>query len=464
MQALTWQDDTTATAQSSNRALLRQVDDWIVAGQRESLLAATEHWPATDTLAVLTRLRPARARLMFDWLPDGLGLKVMAELDPDLRSVLFDEASLQTFTNIIAMMDVDEAADTLLELPRSFAAQLVTAHPKAEEISAVLQARNDSAATVMRLGVLMAPANWTVQKLTKDIRARSQELSKIDMMFVVDAERRPLGFLRFREVLSAADDVLLKEILHPELLLVSADWDREDVLSMARAKNIHSIGVVDGTGKLVGGISARELGEILRDESEEDMLRMGSVSPATTQFDTPLTILRRRLPWLMGGLLGAGFAAGVIGSFEEALAQAAVLASFIPVVMATAGNAGIQASTVSVQSITTGINWRGDFSGRILRELFGAMLNGLCIGAITAIMVMLVSLIVDLHQPVFLALTALIALTCVTTIAGTVGSIIPFVLKSLKLDPAVATGIFITTTNDVFGVLIFFVVASALYL
>jgi len=464
MPSLIWHNDHTEGGKLANRKLLKQLDFWLTTGDKVALLKALKNWPTADTLAALTRLRPARARVMFDWIPDALGLKVMAELDPNLRAVLFSETSLTTFFNIIAMMDVDEAVDTLLELPRSFAAKLVAAHPKADDIAAVLQARDDSAATVMRLGVLMAPADWTVAQLTIDIRARSQNISKIDMMFVVDANRKPLGFLRFREVLAATDEVILRDILHPELLLVSADWDREDVLSMARAKSLHAIGVIDSTGKLVGGISPRELGEIVREEAEEDMLRMGSVSTATTQFDSPLTILRRRLPWLLGGLGGAGFAAGVIGSFEDALAQAAVLAGFIPVVMATAGNAGIQASTVSVQSLTSGVNWRGDFGGRILRELFGAMLNGLSIGCITALMVLLVSLFIPLHAPVYLAVTALCALTLVTTIAGTIGAIIPFILKSLRLDPAVATGIFITTTNDVFGVLIFFLVASALYL
>lgn len=464
MPSLTWLDDSTEDSKQANRKILKQLDHWIAANQKAALLDALADWPTADTLAALTRLRPARARVMFDWIPDALSLKVMAELDPDLRAVLFSETSLTTFSNIIAMMDVDEAVDTLLELPRSFAAQLVSAHSETDQISAVLQARDDSAATVMRLGVLMAPADWTVAQLTQDIRSRSRNLAKIDMMFVVDTNRKPLGFLRFREVLAATDDVILLDILHPELLLVSADWDREDVLSMSRAKNLHAIGVIDGTGKLVGGISPRELAEIVREEAEEDMLRMGSVSPATTQFDSPLTILRRRLPWLLGGLGGAGFAAGVIGSFEDALAQAAVLASFIPVVMATAGNAGIQASTVSVQSLTSGVNWRGDFAGRILRELLGAMFNGLAIGSITAILVLLVSYIIPLHAPLYLALTALCALTLVTTIAGTIGAVIPFVLKTLRLDPAVATGIFITTTNDVFGVLIFFLVASALYL
>lgn len=464
MGTLVWRDERIEVGREANKATLRKIDEMVAAGDRDGVLAATGDWPPADALACLLQLRPARARLVFDWLPDNLGLKVLAELDSDLHAVLYSPESAATFTNIIGMMDVDEAVDTLLELPRAFAAQVVEGLPDAERIGAVLQARDDSAATVMRLGVLMAPVRWTVGQLTEDIRARSAQIGKIDMMFVVDEGRKPLGFLRFREVLQARDDVALADILHPELELVSADTDREDVLQMARAKGLHAIGVVDALGKLVGGISPRELGDILRDEVEEDMLVMGSVSPATTQFDGPFTILKRRLPWLVGGLCGASFAAVVIGSYEEALAQAAVLASFIPVVMATAGNAGIQASTVSVQTLTTGTNWRGDFGARMMREFLGAAFNGVCVGLITALVVMLASLVLPIAAPHMLALTALLALTLVTTIAGTMGALIPFVLRSLGLDPAVATGIFITTTNDVFGVLIFFVVASALYL
>ncbi|SFK85422.1 magnesium transporter [Shimia haliotis] len=459
-----WQDEREEAGRVANKATLRRIDELVMAGDRAAVLAATADWAPADTLACLLQLRPARARLVFDWLPDSLGLKVLSELDSDLHAVLYSPQSEATFSNIIGMMDVDEAVDTLLELPRAFAAKVFAGLPDAERIATVLQARDDSAATVMRLGVLMAPVNWTVGQLTQDIRARSQEIGKIDMMFVVDEARKPLGFLRFRDVLQAPDDVSLSEMVNADLEIVSADTDREDVLKLAREKGVHAIGVVDALGKLVGGISPRELGDILRDEVEEDMLVMGSVSPATTQFDGPLTILKRRLPWLVGGLCGASFAAVVIGSYEEALAQAAVLASFIPVVMATAGNAGIQASTVSVQTLTSGTNWRGDFGARMMRECLGAVANGLSIGAITAILVMILSLALPLSEPHMLALTAFLALTLVTTIAGTLGALIPFLLRALGLDPAVATGIFITTTNDVFGVLIFFLVASALYL
>ncbi|TCL08418.1 magnesium transporter [Shimia isoporae] len=464
MGTLTWQDERTEGGREANKTTLRKISDMIAAGDREGVLAATGDWHPADALACLLRLRPAKARLAFDWLPDVLGLKVLAELDNDLYTVLYSPESERTFANIIEMMDVDEAVDTLQELPRDFASNVIATRPDADRIAEVLRARDDSAASVMRLGVLMAPEHWTVGQLTEDIRLRTEEIGKIDMMFVVDEARRPVGFLRFREVLQARADVALTSIVHPELVVVDGETDREDVLKLARSKGLNALGVVDASGKLVGGISARELQEIVQEEAEEDMLRMGSVSPATTQFDGPFTILKRRLPWLLGGLCGASFAAAVIGSYEEALAQAAVLASFIPVVMATAGNAGIQASTVSVQTLTTGANWRGDFGTRMLREFFGALFNGLSIGAITALVVLVVSLVLPIAAPQMLALSAFLALTLVTTIAGTMGAMIPFLLRSLGLDPAVATGIFITTTNDVFGVLIFFVVASALYL
>ncbi|MGR3714184.1 MAG: magnesium transporter MgtE N-terminal domain-containing protein [Shimia sp.] len=310
MGTMSWLQDQDDAAREANKATVRRMDEMIASGQRDAVIAATSDWPPADALACLLQLRPSRARRLFDWLPDNLGLKVLAELDTDLYAVLYSRESERTFSNIIGMMDVDEAVDTFLELPRDFAARLVATRPDADRIGAVLQSRDDSAATVMRLGVLMAPVEWTVGQLSEDIRARSAEIAKIDMMFVVDPDRKPLGYLRFREVLAGQEDLPLTEILHPELEIVSADTDREEVLQLARRKGSHAIGVVDGLGKLVGGISPRELGDILRDEVEEDMLVMGSVSPATTQFDGPLTILKRRLPWLMGGAVWREFRRG----------------------------------------------------------------------------------------------------------------------------------------------------------
>ena len=170
------------------------------------------------------------------------------------------------------------------------------------------------------------------------------------------------------------------------------------------------------------------------------------------------------MPWLLIGLVGSSIAALVIGGYEDALTEAAILASFIPVIMATAGNVGIQASTVSIQAITSGATWSGDFAARVGRELLGALMNGTIVGTAMALLVLLISTLTPIDRPEMLALTALLSLAGVTVFAGTFGSTIPFILKAAKQDPAVATGIFITTTNDVVGVILYFAVAALFYL
>ena len=181
-------------------------------------------------------------------------------------------------------------------------------------------------------------------------------------------------------------------------------------------------------------------------------------------MDGPLKIVPRRLPWLTAGLIGSSIAALVVGAYEEALAQAAILASLIPIVMSLAGNAGIQASTITVQALASNALWVGDIWGRVVRELLGALLNGTIVGLIISAGIMLLSNFVAIDRPALLGLTALLSLIVVTVQASVVGSLVPLALKRLRLDPAVATGVFITTSNDVVGVLIFFIIATSIYI
>ena len=188
------------------------------------------------------------------------------------------------------------------------------------------------------------------------------------------------------------------------------------------------------------------------------------VAPGANANESLAKLVRGRLPWLVGGLLGASLAAGVVGSFEEELERAAILASFIPVVMAMAGNAGIQASTVTVQGLASGNLWIGDIGHRVVKELAGSLVNGLVVAVLLGVLIFVAAQIVDIRAPGRLALAAGLSLAAVTVMAATLGSTIPLVLHHFKIDPAVATGVFITTSNDIFGVLIYFLMATAIYL
>ncbi|MEM6423207.1 MAG: magnesium transporter, partial [Pseudomonadota bacterium] len=254
------------------------------------------------------------------------------------------------------------------------------------------------------------------------------------------------------------------EVTRHDVVSANANLDREAVLRLAEERGLRVIAVTDDDGRLVGRISAAELTEISRAEAAEDLLKLGGVSPASTTRDGPVKIVRRRVPWLLAGLAGASVAAGVIGSFEDQLARAAVLASFIPVIMATAGNAGIQASTVTLQGLTAGEDAFEELVPRLGREFLGALMNGAMIGLAMAALVIAASVVFSIDRPGLLAATVAVSLLLVTALASTVGAAIPAILDRLGLDPATATGIFITTANDVFGVLAFFYVASLLYL
>ncbi len=349
-------------------------------------------------------------------------------------------------------------------LPDDMARDLIRGHPQADRLRQAQAANRDSAAAHMRHGVMIVPVAWTVAQVIADLRTRHSDIPQLDMIFSVDGDQRLVGYVRPRDLLLSPGETPLAPLLRDDALVVDGRADQEDVLHLAEARGARILAVTDDQGRVLGGIAPPELAEILREESEEDLLKLGGVSPASSQFDAPVQIVRRRLPWLLGGLIGASVAAMGIVSYEDALAESAILASFIPVVLATAGNAGIQASTVSVQVLTSGHNWQGDLPGRVLRELGGAALNGVLVGLVVACLALLGSLVINIRAPGLLALTATIALTLVTTIAAGMGTLVPFALRALRLDPAAATGIFITTTNDVFGVLTFFTVASVIYL
>jgi magnesium transporter len=222
--------------------------------------------------------------------------------------------------------------------------------------------------------------------------------------------------------------------------------------------------VVDADERVIGRITLDELRDVVRREAEEDIKLMSGVAPDARPDESIGRLVKGRLPWLVGGLIGASIAAVVVGAFEEQLAKAAILATFIPIVMAMAGNAGIQASTVTVQGLALGNLWIGDIWRRIGKELLGSLINGVLVALLLGALILLAAQIFEIVDPLRLAFAAGLSLATMIVMAATLGATIPMALNHFKVDPAMATGVFITTSNDIFGVLIFFVIATLVYL
>ncbi|WP_116130811.1 magnesium transporter [Tropicimonas sp. IMCC34043] len=459
-----WDATEGENADAANAAATKAISAMIKAGERRRVLTVLDRWQPTDILALFMRLRSKHARRLLEWLPDEAGIGILSELDPRLRALLVEEKTKAKFRKLIGNLDQDRALALLEGLPHDYALDIVTGDPNEAALREALETDDDMAAAHMLRGILTAREDGTVGEVIAEIRARSDQIDRLERVYVIDAQQTLKGCVRLRDLLLNDDDTPIAQVMEQNAVVVTAETDQEDVLALAKKKRIHNIAVVDAAGRLIGGITPRGLRRIAREEAEEDMLLMGGVSPDATAFDRPLQIVRRRLPWILGGLIGSSIAATVIGSYEQALAEAAILASFIPVVMSTAGNVGIQASTMSIQAIGNGMSLRGDFLPRLGREMLAAVMNGLLVGSVVGALVLLASMLFPIPSPLYLALTCLFAILLVTILAATLGTLVPFVLKALKFDPAVATGIFITTTNDVFGVLVFFTVASVFYL
>lgn len=464
VEALAWRHADTEAARAGNAAVAETISGWIARGERDRVVAALECWSGADILALLVHLRLKKARRLFRWLGDDVSLAVLAELDPRTHGILLERETQRRLKKLVCRMKRDEAVRMLASLPRKMAGEIIDGLDDPEGWRRDLSYREDSAGEAMRRGFLAMPQDRTIGDAIEDLRQRSDEIDRLDALYVVDEERRLLGYLRVRDLLLTPPETRLGDALRLDLVSVDAETDQEEVLRLAERRNLRVIAVKDPEGRLVGTVTPRELAAIARDEAEEDMLMMAGVDPHSTAHDTPLQIMRRRLPWLLAGLVGAAGAGAAMAGFEDVLAQAVILASFIPAMMAIAGNAGIQASTVTVQALSSGDVWSGDILGRLGRELGGALLNGLSVAVLAAIGIIAISTVFTIENPMSLALTCGASLLTVTTVAAVLGASIPLALDRLGIDPAAAMGVVITTSNDIIGVMVYFAFAQAIYL
>jgi magnesium transporter len=447
-----------------NRELLAMLERLIRDDEQANALGVVGHWDPLDIRDLLIYLPIKLARRLFSWLPAGSAVDVLVAVSPDLRAQLMQDIEVSRIAEITGGLEEDDAVELLDDLPQSVVDELLDRLPDSDDLRERLEFAEDTAGEAMTTKYVAVHEDWDVRLATRAVRKMAAEIESFYEVYVVNEARELVGRLQLRDLLLNKKRARIGDIMRDVEVFVGPDEDQEDVLELARTYNVQTIPVVDEDMHVIGRITVEELQEIVRDEAEEDIMLMSGLAPDALPDDSVGRIIRGRFPWLAGGLVGAVMAGAVVGSFEEQLRQAAILASFIPVVMAMAGNAGIQASTVTVQGLAAGNLWIGDLGRRVVKELLGSLINGALIGVALAILVVAASEFIAVEAPLRLAIAAGLSVLLVTMIAATLGSTIPLVLNHFDIDPAVATGVFITTTNDILGVLVYFSIASAIYL
>jgi magnesium transporter len=447
-----------------NRPIVKTIGQMIKAEERDALRHLLRTWHPRDIVELLVQLPLKRARKLFSELPAGPAAKVIAELNDDFRAALLEDATIGRLAEILDSWDVEDAAQALTELPEEVQERLIPQLREAETIRELTAYQEDSAGGIMTRKLVAVPPSWSIGQVVAEVRRHADLIKKLSAVYVVDADRRLLGYLKLRDLLLRPSDMTVEQVVRTDLVAVRSDMDQEEVVRVTTENDLLSVPVVDAEGRLLGRITPDELQRVVRDEAEEDIRLMSGVSPEARPDDPVLDIVKNRLPWLLAGLMGALVSGSVINAYEEQIASAAILASFIPIVMSMAGNAGIQAATVAIQGLASGTIWIGDLPWRLGKEMLGALFNGLVAALILGGIVLVVGPLVGIPDPLRLALTAGVALTGVTLLAVAMGAAVPLILHHFRIDPAMATGIFITTGNDIIAVVVFFLVATLLYL
>ncbi len=441
--------------------LVENVEVLVDEDQRGMVLNLVADLYPADLARLLEHLSVDRARIVLRWLPVDRGGEVLPELEDDFRAAILEEVRTEKISALIDELDTDDAADVLGDLPPAVVEEVLPALEAKEELAELLAYDEESAGGIMGTEFVAVPASWTVAQATDEVRRQADVVEPIYAVFVVDDDRRLMGGVSLKRLLLSRSNALMGDCMDTGDLSVEAHVDQEEVARIMERYDLVSLPVIDAEHHPIGRITIDDIVDVIREEAEEDIQRMVGVAGGEEHTDSILRVSRGRLPWLLAGLAGAGISAVIIALFDQALEQAVVLASFIPIVQATAGSAGIQSSAIAVQGLASGDVWTTDLLRRIGKELAVALINGIALAFALALAVLI---LVDVPAVTVLAATSGFALVIVIVLAAVIGATVPLLLHRAGVDPALATGPFITVTNDILGLSIFFILATLIYL
>jgi magnesium transporter len=444
--------------------LVENVSEWLDAQEQDRALKVLDDLHPSDLAELLMHLAVDESKQVLNLLPAERGGDILAQLKDNFRAELLKEELPMRITALLDQLDTDDIVDVLATLPREVVEKVLPALTHAKDVKHLLGYDEDSAGGIMGTEYVAVPSIWTVAQATEEVRRQAEAVHEIFAVFVVDAQGHLEGSVTLKRLLLSPAHVRMLDIMDPDVQAVDTDLDQEEVARIMERYDLVALPVVDSKRCLIGCITIDDVVDVIREEAEEDIQRMSGVSAGVEPTDSIMRMVAGRLPWLLAGLLGASLSGLVIGTFEAAIQQAVILAGFIPIVMATAGNAGIQSSAIAVQGLASGELWATDMARQLVTEITVSAVNGVATAMILGLVVLLASTVVAIDNPMRLALTAGVALLVVVILAATIGATVPLLLHRFGIDPALATGPFITTSNDMLGVLVFFVLASMIYL
>ena len=436
--------------------LIYETLELVKLSDEKSIVKIFSNYHHADIAEILEELNSNAATYIIKLLDSEKTSDVLMELDDDYREKILKNLSVQEIAEEVEELDSDDATDIISELPEEKQKKVISKISDAEhkaDIKELLKYDEDSAGGLMAKELIKVNENWSVTRCVKEMRTQASEVTRVHSVYVVDNDNILLGRLSLKDLLVAEQKTKIKSIYKKNVDHVFDSDTAESVASTMQKYDLGAIPVVNKKKKLLGRITIDDIVDLIKEEAEEDYQLAAGILQDVDVDDSIFELTRARLPWLIVGLIGGIGAAFVMGGFDEILLQHKILFYFTPLIAAMAGNVGVQSSAIIVQGLAND-EIKGSINNRLFKETLLSILNGVILAGLLFLFIYFWKGEIDI------ALALSIALVAVVIVAGIIGTFIPLFLNKRGIDPAIATGPFITTSNDIFGILIYFMVAK----
>ena len=442
--------------------ITEKLQKYIAQKNNARIVQLLEGLHAADLAEILDDLDFDQALYVIRLLDSDVTADIIAELDDDLKEKILENLSAKEIAEEVEELETDDAADIIADLPEDKKVEVISHiddKEHAKDIVELLRYDEDTAGGLMGKEFVKVNENWNVLRAVAEMRKQAEEMEKVHTIYVVDDEDHLKGRLSLKKLLTTSTKTPIKNVYNDNIHYVNVNDSADEVARIMHKYDLFVIPVVDEMGRLVGQITIDDVVDYIKEEAEKDYQMAAGISEDVEADDSILQLMKARLPWLIVALIGGFASVIVLSGFGNAMNKYGTLFFFTPLIAATAGNVGVQSSAIVVQGLANG-TLSGSVWKRLIKEVSLSLMNGI----ILAIILLLIGKFLLGHIltgfDLKMAITVAISLVSVIIMASLIGTFIPLFLHKRGIDPAVATGPFITTSNDIFGIYIFFTIAK----
>ena len=438
--------------------LLLKVSKLIENEDHKNLIKLISKLHIADIADIVKELERSELIYLFNILDNKTSSLLLIEIEEDLRKIILDSCSSKEIaTQIIGHLESDDATDVLSELSNKKQEEILSLlnnNDHANDISDLLNYNDDSAGGLMATELIKVNENWNTLMCLKEMKKQASHVNQVHTIYVVNNQNILLGSLSLKKLLLTETESPIRDLANTDIVSVMDTEKSEVVINVMNKYDLIVLPVTNKKGLLLGRITIDDVMDVVKEEAEKDYQMASGISEDVELSDNIFQLTRARLPWLLIGLLGGILGAKIIGIFN--ISENLDLALFIPLIAAMGGNVGIQSAAIIVQGISNNTISHHKILNKLLKELKVALLNGLICSIIIFICTYFLNFRFDI------SITVSISLFSVIIFAALFGTFVPLTLNRYRIDPALATGPFITTVNDILGLYIYLLIGQAI--